>query len=244
MSERRMWTWYSNNVKKEMTVASWGHYGKPVLLFPTAAADCLDNERFKLIWKLQPFIDQGRIKVYSCESVNAEAWLNKDAHPAHKADMQARYDRYLIEELLPHISNDCNGEKGFVATGASLGAYNALTVSTKHPEWFDLCIAMSGTYDFDRWMNGHTDQNYYFNQPMYFLGNMSESKKLDKIRQNTYVLASGSGRHEAPDESERVAKLLQSKGVQNTFLEIWGKDAHHDWPTWRSMLPLFINKMV
>ena len=243
--ERKMWTWKSpalNN--KEMTLARWGHYGKPVLLFPTAAADCLDNERFKLIWKLEPFIKAGRIKVYSCESVNGESWLNKDAHPAYKAKVQALYDQYLIKELLPHISNDCGNQKGFVAAGASLGAYNALTISTKHPEWFDACIAMSGTYDFDRWMDGYKDQNYYYNQPMYFLGNLQESPQLQEIRNNTYVLASGSGRHEAPDESERIAKLLQAKGVSNTHLEIWGKDAHHDWPTWRTMLPMFIDRII
>ena len=243
--ERKMWTWKSPALNhKEMTLARWGHYGKPVLLFPTAAADCLDNERFKLIWKLEPFIQSGRIKVYSCESVNGESWLNKEAPPAYKAKAQALYDNYLMQELLPHISKDCGGTKGFVAAGASLGAYNALTVSTKHPEWFDLCIAMSGTYDFDRWMDGYKDQNYYYNQPMYFLGNLQESEQLQKIRQNTYVLASGSGNYEAPHESERIANLLKSKGVTNTHLEIWGTDAHHDWPTWRTMLPMFIDRLV
>ena len=88
MSEKRMWTWHSPNVNKEMTVASWGHYGKPVLLFPTAAADCLDNERFKLIWKLQPFIDQGRIKVYSCESINAEAQVRQISIPESFEDVK------------------------------------------------------------------------------------------------------------------------------------------------------------
>jgi len=242
--ERKIWTWTSSLLNKEMTVARWGYYGTPILLFPTAAADCLDNERFKLIWKLEPFIKAGRIKVYSCESVNGESWLNKEVHPAYKAKVQALYDQYLIKELLPHISKDSSGAKGFIAAGASLGAYNALTVLTKHPEWFDGCVAMSGTYDFDRWMDGYKDQNYYFNQPMYFLGNMSESPQLNKIRKNTYILASGSGRHEAPDESERIAKLLQGRGATNTQLEIWGKDAHHDWPTWRTMLPLFIDRMV
>jgi esterase/lipase superfamily enzyme len=57
------------------------------------------------------------------------------------------------------------------------------------------------------------------------------------------VLASGQGRAEAPDESVRLAKLLESKGVK-VDLEIWGPDAHHDWPTWRTMLPMFLSKLV
>ena len=243
MLEKHLHTWSSPHTKKDMTVARWGHYGRPLLLFPTAGADCLDNERFLLISKLEPYIVEGKIKIYSCESVNADAWLNTEAHPGHKSYLQAQYDKYLAEELLPHISSDSGGVRDFIVAGASLGAYNALTVTLKHPEWFGLCIAMSGTYDFDRWMHGYSDQNYYFNQPMYFLGGIPESEQLEKIKQITFVLATGSGKHEAPTESERIANLLRAKGVHRVFLEIWGSDAHHDWPTWRSMLPLFIQKL-
>ena len=131
-----------------------------------------------------------------------------------------------------------------IAAGASLGAYNALTITTKHPEWFRGCIAMSGTYDFDRWMDGHVDQNYYYNQPMYYLGNMTEGPQLQRIRQNKTIVASGTGRYEAPDESERIVKLLHSKGVRDAHLELWGPDAHHDWPTWRTMLPNFLSRLI
>ena len=103
---------------------------------------------------------------------------------------------------------------------------------------------MSGTYDFDRWMEGHVDQSYYYNQPMYYLGNLNEGPQLNQIRQNTTIVASGSGRHEAPDESERIVNLLHSRGVQNAQLEIWGNDAHHDWPTWRTMLPIFLSRLI
>ena len=40
MGTRRLRTWHSDRVGKEMTVARWGWYGTPVILFPTAAADC------------------------------------------------------------------------------------------------------------------------------------------------------------------------------------------------------------
>ena len=227
-----------------MTVACWGTYGKPVVLFPTASADCFDYERFKLIWKLQPLIDAGRIKVYSCESINGLSWLNPDASPQNKAIQQKQYDQYVSEELLPFIEEDCNGYRGFITAGASLGAYNALHAGIRNPEYINTVIAMSGTYDFDRWMESHRDQNYYHTQPMYYLGNISnQSQTIQQLKQSTFVIASGSGQHEAPDESRRIAWLLQMKGLK-TYLEIWGEDAHHDWPTWRSMLPLFLEKLL
>ena len=30
----------------------------------------------------------------------------------------------------------------------------------------------------------------------------------------------------------------------NVDLQIWGHDVHHDWPTWRTMLPLFLSKLA
>jgi esterase/lipase superfamily enzyme len=241
--ERETWTWKSPALNREMTVARWGYFGKPVILFPTAAADCLDYERFKMIWKLKPMINAGRIKVYSCESVNGDSWCNKEALPAYKAKLQAHFDHYVSEELLPLIENDCEGFKGYVAAGASLGAYNAVHAALRNPEHFDLCIAMSGTYDFDRWMDSHRDKNYYFTQPMYYAGSIPEGRQLSTLRDSRFVVATGSGRYEAPDESRRMAGLLEGKGIP-TRLEVWGEDAHHDWPTWRSMLPLFLDRFV
>lgn len=241
--ERRLQTWHSPVLDRDMTMASWGHFGKPVVLFATAASDALDYERFKLIHVLRPLIDAGRIKVYSLPSVAGEGWLNPDAHPAHKTWLQAQYDRYLVEEAFPAIAQDCGGHRPFATAGASIGAYNAVTALLKHPEWIDLAIGMSGTYDFDRWVGAHRDSHYYFNQPMYFVPNLDEGPLLDQLRTRTVVLATGQGRAEAPHESVRMSEVLGSKGIPH-HLEMWGHDCHHDWPTWRSMLPLFLDKLL
>ena len=31
--------WYSDRLKQEITLVRWGHWGQPVLLFPTAGGD-------------------------------------------------------------------------------------------------------------------------------------------------------------------------------------------------------------
>lgn len=241
--ERRFLTWHSPALDREMTLATWGHYGKPVVLFATAASDALDYERFKLIHVLRPLVDAGRIKVYSLPSVAGDGWLDPNAHPAHKTWLQARYDQYLVSEAFPAIAEDCAGYRPFVTAGASIGAYNAVTALLKHPEWVELAIGMSGTYDFDRWVGGHRDSDYYFNQPLYFVPNLPEGAQLDLLRTRRVVLATGQGRAEAPVESERMAQVLGARGIPHD-LEIWGHDVHHDWPTWRSMLPLFLDKLV
>lgn len=241
---RQEWKWQSPALQREMSVCRWGFFGKPVLIFPTAGGDFLECERFMLIKVIKPLIEAGRIKVFSCGSISADGWLDPNAHPAHRTWLQARFGDYVTQELLPFIQQECGGtDQRFAAVGASLGAYNALNAVTRNPKWFDLAICMSGTYDFKRWMNNHWDDNYYFHMPLHFLPNLGESPQLQALRSARIVLATGQGRAEAPWESEWIAGILRSKGVPH-FLEIWGKDVHHDWPTWRTMLPMFLDKLV
>jgi esterase/lipase superfamily enzyme len=63
-------TWRSERLgNKEVKVVRWGESGTPVLVFPTAAGDCEEAERFKLMHVMAPFLQEGRIKIYSVDSV-------------------------------------------------------------------------------------------------------------------------------------------------------------------------------
>lgn len=236
--------WFSPALGRDMHVARYGDYGKPLILFPTAGGDHLDNERFKLIEVLRPLIEARRLKVYCCGSISAQAWCDDKAPPWHKSWLQDRFDDYLHGELLPAVRSDSGQVPTVAAAGASLGGYNAITAACRHPADFDLAIGLSGTYDFDRWMGQHRDLAYYYNQPLYFVPNLPDGPQLDALRAVRFVVASGRGRYEAPDESRRIAEVLRAKGVRDVFLELWDGSWHHDWPTWRAMLPLFLDKLV
>jgi esterase/lipase superfamily enzyme len=241
---RQEWTWRSPALDRDMSVCRWGFYGKPVLIFPTAGGDYLECERYMLIKSIKPLVEAGKIKVYACGSISGDGWLDSEAKPWHRTFLQARFDEYLVRELCPFIKQESGDTASrFAAVGASLGAYNALNAATKHPQWFDLAVCMSGTYDFKRWMDGHVDDNYYFNMPLHFLPNLGEGRQLELLRSSRFLLASGQGRAEAPWESVWIANIMKSKGIPH-FLEIWGADVHHDWPTWRAMLPMFLDRLV
>jgi esterase/lipase superfamily enzyme len=241
--ERRLDTWRSPHLHREMTIASWGHFGKPLLLFATGVADALDYERFLLIRSVQHLIEAGRIKVYSVASVAGDGWISPTASARHKTWLQARYDDYVFKEVVPFIERDCKGYVGYAVAGASFGAYQALNSVCKHPEVFDLAIGMSGTYDFDKYVGAYRDLDYYYNQPMYYVANLPEGAQLATLRKATVVLATGTGRNEAPGETERLAEVLRRKRVP-VHLELWGDDVHHDWPTWRAMLPMFLDRLL
>jgi esterase/lipase superfamily enzyme len=242
--QRDTWSWQSPALKREMPIARFGHYGKPILLFPTGGGDFLEHERFLMIRALTPLIDAGRIKVYTVDNINRDGWINPDTPPRRKTALQAAFDAYLLEEALPFVRWDCGGtDQRFGAAGASLGAYNAVNVVAKHPEWFDLAVTMSGTFDLTRLLGGYRDDDFYFNHPLDFVPNLPPSPQLEALRSARFVLGVGQGPWDKPAYSFRMAGVLGDKGIWNR-VELWGRDADHDWPTWRTMLPRFLDTLV
>src|SRR6478736_3619869 len=65
--------WYSDRLGQDISVARWGSYGAPVLLFPTAGGDAEEVERHHMISHLEPLIAAGRAKVYSVDSIAGRA---------------------------------------------------------------------------------------------------------------------------------------------------------------------------
>ncbi len=67
---RDITSWYSERLFQEMPLVAYGHYGPPILMLPTAAADFLEYERFHLIDSVKPWLENGKAKAYSVNSVN------------------------------------------------------------------------------------------------------------------------------------------------------------------------------
>lgn len=231
--------WFSPALGKEMPVAVYGHYGPALLMIPTAAADYLEYERFELIAALRPLIDAGKIKIFSVNSINMESWMNKVMEGAHKAIRHNQFNDYITNEVVPFIKTFTSNETPIITCGASFGAFHAMNLFLKRPDLFSGVIAMSGVYDLMEYTDGYYDEQVYFNSPSHFIPNLTDHEILEKIRKGKIIIATGSGNHEAPDANRRFADLLNSKSIPHR-LEVWGQDIHHDWPTWRKMLPYFL----
>jgi len=220
-----------------MEIAVYGHYGFALLMFPTAAADYLEYERFHLIEAIRPFIESGKVKAFSINSVNSEAWLNDHVPPPNKAVRHQQYNHYVVEEVVPFIRNMTSQETMIITTGASLGALHCANTLFRRPDLFDGTIAMSGSYDIKAYSNGYYDDNCYFNSPVDYLPNLTDEGILGLLRskQHIYIL-SGQGDYEAPERSVQLGRILASKSIPH-HVDLWGHDVPHEWPTWRSMLP-------
>ena len=241
---RRIEGWRSPALGMDMPIVSYGHGGHPLLLFPTAAADYLENERFFLVKAIEPAIMQGRVRVFSIESINRYAWMDRDLPVAEQGRRQDLYVHYIEDEVVPYIRNAVgNGGARIATSGASFGAFHAANALFRRPDLFDATIAMSGFYDLGpSYLHGYGDANTYFNNPASYLPGL-DGQYLEILRHHSsIIIATGQGAYEAPDASRKLAALLEAKGIPH-WLDVWGFDVNHDWPWWRKMLPYYIEKL-
>jgi len=240
---RRLFGWHSPSLGLDMPLIQYGDRGHPLLLFPTAAADYLECERFFLIKSIEPAIMAGRIQVFSIESINKVGWMDRKLPVREQARRQALYSRYIETELVPHIRRVVRDPGIRIATsGASFGAFHAANAFFRRPDLFDAMIGMSGFYDLaPDYLKGYSDDDVYYNNPPWYLANL-QGPELDRIRASRIVLVTGQGAWEDPECSRSFSRLLDSKGIRHV-LDIWGRDVSHDWPWWRKMLPHYVDAL-
>jgi esterase/lipase superfamily enzyme len=238
--DRQITSWHSSSLNLEMPLAIYGHYGFALMMIPTAAADYLEYERFQLIDAIAPFIEAGRVKVYSINSMNRESWMNNEMDPRHKSIRHQQFNDYVFNEVVPFIHMNSSRETPIITSGASFGALHSANLFFKRPDLIDGCISMSGVYDLTEYTKGYYDEDVYFNSPCHYLPNLTDHRFLEQIRKSQHIhILTGSGSHEDPDASRRLGGILYNKGIWYE-LDIWGQDMSHDWPTWRSMLPHYL----
>ncbi len=237
-------TWHSPRLDRDITVVRWGETGRPVLLFPTAGGDAEEIERFLLIKALSPLLEAGRIKAYSVDSVAGQAWLTEDNSSEVASRVQNQFDACVYNEVVPAIRTDCHSDDiEIIATGASIGAFNALSAICRHPDVFSHAICMSGTYDLRKFFEGQMNHEYYQASPLDFIPDLPDGNHLNALRERFVLLTHGEGRWEEPEQSWRVADCLGKRGIPNR-VDPWGSEWDHDWQTWRAMLPKYLDELL
>jgi esterase/lipase superfamily enzyme len=241
--ERILDSWHSPNLGKEMPIVSYGFAGPAFLMFPSAAADYLEYERFYLVDSIKKYLESGRIRCFSINSINSESWLNDQVQPRQKSIRHQQYNKYITDEVYPFIKDKIGGENPSLYTfGVSFGALHALNTLLRRPDLFSGALGMSGVYDLKEYSKGYFDDDVYFNSPMDYLPNLNDEKILHQLRSDKKIyLYTGSGEYEDPSGSWNMAEVLGKKNIPN-WVECWDKNWKHDWPTWRAMLPEAIEK--
>lgn len=235
--------WFSSRLQEEITLVRWGTFGRPVLVFASAGGDAEEIERHGLVDACGQLLAEGRVKLYSVDSVAGQAMMTRTGSPEHRSWLLNQFHDCVRREVVPAIHADLGGLPAeVIATGASIGAFNAVAVLCRYPDVFSAAIGMSGSYRIERFYDPPWSQDLYFSAPLQFLPDL-DGPQLDLLRSRYAVLASGEGAWENVGESWQMASVLGAKGVPNR-VDNWGPEWEHEWRTWRRMLPQYLEELT
>jgi esterase/lipase superfamily enzyme len=226
---------------------AYGHYGRPVLAFPSEQGPAWQYEENGMVEAIAPLLEAGRVKLYCVQSYDSWTWHDSSVPLEERAQRHGYYEGWILDRVVPWIAEDTAGAGDLIATGCSFGAYHAANFCLKRTEMFPLAICHSGVYDVSVVGWGHRGDSVYFNNPADYVANI-DGDHLDWLRgQASLLLVCGQGQWEdttgALESTNRFAQLLGSKGIR-CELDLWGHDVPHDWPSWRAQLAHHLPRFV
>jgi esterase/lipase superfamily enzyme len=220
-----------------MELLLFGHAGARVLVFPTSKARFYEWEDRGLIGgALGEHIGRGWLQVCCVDGIDGESWYADHKHPGERAWRQELYDRYLLHEVVPFTRHK-NPDPFLIATGASLGAYQAANFAFRHPELVGRMLGLCGVYDIRRFVQGFYNDTVYFNNPVDYVGGEHDPGRLAALRRLDIILTAGQTDPLRP-ATEALSHQLWRKDIWHA-VRVWDGFGH-DWPYWRQMLPRYI----
>jgi esterase/lipase superfamily enzyme len=237
---KREWhKWYSPRLGRDMEMLVFGHDGLPAIVFPTSQARFYEFEEHGMVDAVRDKIEGGRLQLFCVDSVDNESWYNRSVGPRWRIARHVQYESYILEEVVPLVRL-LNHRPHLVTTGCSFGGFHAANIALRRPDVFTGMLSMGGAFDLIGlgFLNGYHDDDVYFNQPLQYLHNLHHDWRLDRMRHNTYVLATGT-HDQCWNDNERLAAALRAKGVP-VRLDVWGDNTGHDWPWWQRMAAQYL----
>lgn len=214
-----------------------GHWGRPVLVFPSEQGSAHDAQSNGLVAAVQGLLDAGRLKLYCVDSNDGASWSARHLPLEQRASEHDRFESWILGTVVPFMVRDCGGTAGEPAVaGCSLGAFQAVSIALRHAEVFPLAMGFSGNYDPTSWHAwGERGMAVYFGNPFDYVPNL-HGGHLDWLRERLSVLlVCGQGQWEdttgSLESTRRLAQLLQDRELR-CELDLWGHDVPHDWPSW------------
>ena len=233
---------YSSNLEREMSYGVYGHAGRIVIAFASQDGKNNNFADFGMVEQLSPWIDAGKIQVFTPDSIDEESWSDKYGDPAHRALMQEKWYHYICDEFIPRIQHETGNFDPILTTGCSMGAFHAGNFALRRPDLFCGCIAMSGFYKANLFFGDYMDENLYANSPCDCLRNLpADHPYIDMYNDRDLIFCIGQGDWEwdlLPSNRE-LQSIFQEKGIHAWF-DYWGFDVNHDWPWWRKMIVYFM----
>lgn len=237
--ERREVELHSPAIGAAGRVVAYGHWGRPLLAFPSEQGSATDWEERGMVGAIDGLLDAGRVKLYCVSSYDSESWHASGLPLEERARRHAAYEDWIVSQVASWIHEDCGGSAEIAVAGTSFGAYHAANFALRRADLFPLALCLSGVYDVSVVGWGERGDAVYFQNPMDYVANL-HGDHLDWLRSRvSLLLVCGQGQWEdttgALESTKLFGRLLREKGVR-AEVDLWGHDVPHDWPSWRAQL--------
>src|SRR3954471_15771259 len=170
-----------------LQVLAYGHDGPPVVFFSAELGSAWDFEQRGLLDAVGWMAGQGRVRIYAVDSYDHASWRNESLGREDRARAHQRFEDFLLADLVPAIHRDCGWTAPIMATGLSLGAFQAADLCLRRPDVFPVALCMSGVFDLDHIGWGDRGDSFYFHNPADYLAGMS-GPHLDWVRARSRLL--------------------------------------------------------
>jgi len=211
----------------------FGDGGFPVILFPTSMGTYYENKDQGLIGSASWFLDNGLVKIYCPDSIDAESWYNQGVPPEIRVHNHQCYDNLVLKEILPRATGETGAAK--VATaGCSFGGYHAANFAFRHPDRVSYMLSLSGVFDIRSRCEGYYSESIYFNNPVDFLPD-----DQDPLLWQMGIVLGTADQDICRVQNEHLSAILNAKSI-NHWLDI-RPDSTHDWPVWKMMFPHYLS---
>lgn len=235
--------WFSPNLNRDMELLIFGYAGARVLVFPTRRGRFYEYEELGLVDALSTQLENGWLQLYCVDSIDSESIYNRYISPSDRIQRHRQYEEYILQEVMT-LSRLKNPQPFMIAHGCSLGAYHAMTIALRHPQWFDKVVAFSGRYslsepvaEFRGLFDDYYDEDIYYYSPNHFLPNLEDSALLSHLRRLNIVMTIGAD-DPFMDSNSYLNEALNSKQIPNQLF-VWNGRAHQA-SDWRKMVPLYL----
>lgn len=231
--------WWSADLGRDMEMLVFGHGGTPAVVFPTSCGRFFDFEDRGMVAALQGQIAAGRLQLFCVDSVDCESWYNSAAGVDGRLSRHLQYESYVLNDIAGMV-RERHGDVRLVSVGCSFGGYHAMNIAVRHPDVFSGCVSMSGAFDLRKlgFLRGLSTPEGDRHLPLEYLTRLSDRACLDRLRKNSYMLATGV-QDQCWKDNERMAATMRQQAIP-VRLDVWGEEAAHDWPWWQRMVQTYL----
>lgn len=226
--------YYSNTLDRNIMVEVTGHWGHPILMFPSSGGQYTQNTDFGLNASVMHLVEEGRVKLYNVETIDMMSFYNDDLNSETKIHNYELYMQFLQNEFIPYIQRECNTHR-IAVSGVSFGGFHAANTAFRFPDVISHLIAMSAAFNIRNMAPLSEDMRIYFNCPDEYMQN-EEGWKYNHMQ----IVLGTSDWDICRDKNLHMSGILNEKGIAHWYDEKKWQD--HDWPLWKMMFPEYLGK--